>query len=151
MNRVEKAAVQELLASLDETYRVDSIQTEIAAWRRVERAVTSTRDLLEQPAAEDEQRGSSSFSTEYYLECWYPDADHEDGDGGEWSSACGWEQDNYQDAIGMLDWCEDYRRRVVRVDTVSSLVVLGQREPDDDDSIANVTTETEVTTTDAHG
>lgn len=125
MNRVEKALIQELMNAINAVHQPTELQEQIRTWNQLGLIMGAITATLAYPATEDE-RSDVEFTTEFELECWYEDAQ-------EWGGGCGWQQDNVEDALAMLDWCEEYRRRVVRYDKVTTMTVLGQREAEDDD------------------
>lgn len=126
MNRHEKDIIRKLIDSTAGVYRPTSLDAQIQAWTDLRGALTAAVALVEQPDT-DNPGAEVTFTTEYELECWYPD-------GQEWGGGCGWQAEDPEDALNMLEWCGDYRRRVVRYDRVTTAIVLGERDAEPGDA-----------------
>jgi hypothetical protein len=114
----ERDAVDALIASFDEYATRQSVKGTVRAYMELQRRVDALRSLA---CAEAPGEQAHDPETTYYLELYGPDPDES------WTIAgCGYDTEDPEAALGMLDWLSDHRRRLVRVD--SQFTVVEERD-----------------------
>lgn len=98
-----------------------TLEQQQMTYQKLSGAIDGLAQLTRQAVA-DTHAGPEAVleaTIEYYLEVYSPVS-------GGWSSGCGWDSDNLEGAMGLLEGHQEWRRRLLREDYTVTL--LGERE-----------------------
>lgn len=127
MNRYEKDIIRKLIDSTAGVYRPTSLDAQIQAWTDLRGALTAAVALVEQPDTDSD--ADVQFTAAYYLEFW------DDIDRYWYAVFAQYDGDTVrEEALSMLESNTDVKRRVVRIDAVTTTVVLGERDAEPGDA-----------------